>query len=239
MPDAGTGRQNNSSGFSQDPSCFGSLVPSDDEYPLPGQHSTPSPSLQHDDLSKLTQETLRNASKRRKLSCSGVKSILATRLVGAGFKTLAAVRALDAEYKTLGVDDSALSRVRQKAPRWTKHETARLYHVMNHPSYSDALIRLYNKPESRAALETRHDPWVNEFSTLFNDPLFLPSIPQAHDGVTDDILSDFDPTLHPVKREGAVLKSRWNKLRSRYCDNKRRFSNMHSHWSPKNPPSCI
>lgn len=197
----------------------------EDDLPLGGQQSPPLDDPQDDDLTRTTQAVLQNACKRRKLSSSGKKGILATRLIGAGFKSISQVRRLSEEFIASGVDISALSNVRSKAPNWTKHETARLCHVINHPSNSTILVQLYNKPPSRAVLDkTRHDPWANQFADLFNDTSFVAVAPEPHDGVTTDILAQFKPNVHPETRDGAMLKSRWNKIRSLYTVAREKFS---------------
>lgn len=177
----------------------------------------PSPELNINEVSKVTQTILQNACKRRKLSSSGAKKVLAARLVGAGFKTAAMARQLSVEFERDGVDVSASGNLREKAPNWTIHETARLCHVIQSPLHSTTLARLYCKPASRAELDRgRHDPWTSEFAAMFNDEDFTPRTPDCHNGVTEDILAAFDPLLHPHQRDGAQLKTKWNKLRSKY-----------------------
>jgi len=189
----------------------------EDGHPPLSQPSSALHESRIDDLTKTTQAVLQNACKRRKLSTSGTKSVLSTRLIGAGFKSLSVVKKLSDDFILNGVDVSALSSVRDKAPNWTLHESARLCHVMNDPRNSTALVRLYNKPASRAELDMgRQDPWVHEFAALFNDKSFQPSVPEPYDGVTSDILGRFQPNRHDVIREGSILKSRWNKMRSHY-----------------------
>jgi len=153
----------------------------EDGHPPLSQPSSALHESRIDDLTKTTQAVLQNACKRRKLSTSGTKSVLSTRLIGAGFKSLSVVK------------------------------------KMNDPRNSTALVRLYNKPASRAELDMgRQDPWVHEFAALFNDKSFQPSVPEPYDGVTSDILGRFQPNRHDVIREGSILKSRWNKMRSHY-----------------------
>eukprot|EP00171_Calliarthron_tuberculosum_P004659 IDg4659t1 len=156
----------------------------------------PSPDFDINEVSRVTQTILQNACKRRKLSSSGAKKTLATRLIGAGFKTADVVRQLSGAFERDGVDASASGNLREKAPNWTMHETARLCHVIQSPVHSTSLTRLYCKPASRAELDRgRHDPWANEFADMFNDDNFTPSTPDCHNGVTEDILAAFDPLL--------------------------------------------
>jgi hypothetical protein len=59
---------------------------------------------------------------------------------------------------------------KQRETKWSKHETARLCHVISDPRNSTALSRLYNRAESRAEIDQgRYDPWSNEFPELFNN----------------------------------------------------------------------
>lgn len=162
------------------------------------------------DVSKITQTALQNACKRRGLSSSGTKAILVFRLKAAGFKSMDDIRRLSQEYKSDGGDKLASSNVRNKAPNWTRHETARLYHLINSPLHSTTLARLYKKPDGHAELDAkRHDPCANEFADLFND---------------DEFTSSYKHNLHPHLRQGGLFKARWNKLRSQYTVARDRFS---------------
>ena len=59
---------------------------------------------------------------------------------------------------------------KQRGAKWSKHQTARLCHVVSDPRNSIILSWLYNRAESRAEIEQgRHDPCSNEFPELFND----------------------------------------------------------------------
>jgi len=167
------------------------------------------PEPNNEDIANATQAVLSGACKRRKLSSTGTKAALAARLKSAGFKTMEDVRKLSAEYTTNGVDMEASTTVCPKAPNWNKHETLRLCHVINNPANSTILARLYNKPSSRAELDSgRYDPWAHEFADLYNSDTFMPEIPDLRDGVTHDILDQFDPNAHPHKCQGALLKSK-------------------------------
>lgn len=186
--------------------------------------NTPSRILDDLPLTEAKQSVLKDACSRRKLSTTGRKNILAERLAKAGFKDINHVRRLAAEFKKYGPDDTATVTGREKAANFTTHEYARLCHVIQHPSNSTAVARLYNKPKSRAELDKgRHDPFANEFADLFNEQVKF-VLPEPRDGITADVLDAFDPNDHPHKRQGAILKVKWNELRSKYSTAYQRFS---------------
>ena len=173
---------------------------------------------------KLTQAILSAALRRIGLSGSGAKSVLTDRLKKAGVTDCSRIIELSCmweDHKT--VDSQAQTRTcragvdRGRAPNWTKHETARLFHVIADARHSTIVARMYQRVETRSELDAgRHDPFAHEFLELFNDDTFHPDIPEAVCGITEDLLLQFDPELHPHKRNGTTLKQRWAKLRSTY-----------------------
>jgi hypothetical protein len=55
-------------------------------------------------------------------------------------------------------------------------------------------FRLSTSPESQAELgKAHHDPWSVDFADTFNNPLFLTNSPDPVDGVTKDLIEQFDP----------------------------------------------
>ena len=62
----------------------------------------------------------------------------------------------------------------------------------------------------------RHDPFAHEFLELFNSTDFTPGIRESVDGITEDVLVRFEPSLRPYIRNGTTQKQRWAKLRSSY-----------------------
>lgn len=193
--------------------------------PPESQEQNSQTSEPHLRLMPARQNILKNACKRRRMSTTGSKAELAARLYGAGFKTMDAVQQLATEFNRTGVDPLASVHGRTKTPNWSKNETARLCHVIQDPRHSTELARLYNKPANRALMDMpRRDPWAFEFASLFNDEEFRPVRPNEHDGVTADVLLSFDPNIHPHVRQGSVLKSKWNKIRSKYSIARDRFT---------------
>ena len=171
------------------------------------------------------QEVLQSACKRRKLSSSGTKSALAARLRSAGFKTMNDILLLPSEFTASGVDEEATATGRSKSPHWTMHETARLCHIISSPVHSTKLVRMHSKSQFRAELDrARHDPCSNEFADLFKVNSFTPTIPSIYDRITEDLFVKFDPCLHPYVPQGSMLKSKWNKIRSRFTVARDRFS---------------
>jgi hypothetical protein len=113
----------------------------------------------------------------------------------------------------------------RRDPNWTKHETARLCHVVADPRNSTALRKLYEREENRSELDSgRHDPWCNEFMDLFNDPMYEPEVPEVSCGAVQELLDKFDPAISRNSRNGARLKERWQKIRSS-------FTVAYSKWS--------
>jgi hypothetical protein len=89
--------------------------------------------------------------------------------------------------------------------------------VLADPRHTTAIAALYQRPESRAELEkARHDPWSIDFADTFNDDLFLPVTPDPVDGVTKDLIEQFDRCDHPHIRNGEALRSRWRFLHGMY-----------------------
>lgn len=115
------------------------------------------------------------------------------------------------------VDLGACTHTRKKAANWSKHETAKLCHVICSLIHTTVHDRLYVKPISIGELDRgRHDPWANEFSEVFKNDVSIPPAQEGHDGVTDDILASFQPHVNPRVRTGVTSKSLSNKLRSKY-----------------------
>lgn len=169
---------------------------------------------------KATQQILGKACKRMRLSCNGAKAVLVERLSKVGVTTKEEVGQLAHKFDTDGqiapAESSVASTVRTRQPTWTPHEMARLAHVLEDPRNFVAFQRLQKKPESRAEIEERHDPWSVEFVQSFNSDEFLPERPQPYDGVTQQLLDSFDPNDHPYERTAEALRSKWANLRSRF-----------------------
>lgn len=127
-------------------------------------------------------------------------------------------------YESEGINkDVGNGKSPDKAANWTKHETARLCHVLADRRHATILAKLYHKSDRQELDVGSHDPWSEEFADLFNSTSYQPYQPEGESGVTDDILLDFDPTRHPVHRTGRLLKSKWTSLRSKYTIAKQKF----------------
>lgn len=171
------------------------------------------------------QADLSKAYRRLRLSGTGTKRTLTERLYAKQIVDEDTVRSLVSAFNEQGKNTSIDPTSGEKAPNWTKNEFARLCHVMADPRHATVMEKLYNVPETRQELDTaRHDPWSAKFSELFNDKSFKPSLPVGVDGVTDDIISTFDPCVAPHVRTGATLKSKWTKLRSNYTTSYQNYS---------------
>ena len=134
-----------------------------------------------------------------------------------------AVTALYAEYLQHG-PDLHKGQGRGRAPNWTKDDSARLCHVIADPGNAIILAKLYQRISSRAELDIqRHDPFVYEFCTMFNDSAFMPVRPVPVDGITEDVLLGIDPSKPRHRRQGQQLKQKWTKLRSSYSVSLRNF----------------
>lgn len=164
------------------------------------------------------------ALRRMGLSGSGTNAVLASRLAGAEVMECARISVLASEWEEHHCVDPALdnnlARVatgRTLEPNRSRHETARLCHVIADARNQIAVQKMYQRIDTRAELDAaRIDPFELEFVQLFNSGDFLPSYPDPVDGITEDLLRQFDPSIHPHVRNGTMLKQRWTKLRSSY-----------------------
>jgi hypothetical protein len=119
------------------------------------------------------------------------------------------------DYKRSGksVGDEA---ARKRNPSWTANETERLAHVLVDPSNSTALTRLVSRA-SREQLDVGlHDPWSVEFVSLFNNPKFVPVVPDIARGAVQETLDKFDPGELKHARDEAKLKAQWPTIRSKF-----------------------
>lgn len=170
-----------------------------------------------------SQAQLSNACKRLGLSGSGSKSILVARLNKKYINSHSETMQLHAEYLEKGPDETG-GQGRGRAPNWTKDDSARLCHVIADWRHSTIVADLYQRIQDRSELDTgRKDPFADEFKLLFNDAEFQPDIPVVCDGVTDDILIQFDVETVRFKRDGQTLKQKWTKLRSSYSVARKTF----------------
>jgi hypothetical protein len=144
-------------------------------------------------MAKHTQANLVRACKRFRVSTSGSKSALMDRLSRAGLTTDVALSTASADWERLREPISLVGdRRERRGPNWTKHETARLCHVVADPRNSIALRKLYERDTNRSEIESgRHDPWSNEFMELFNDPAYEPQVPEISGGAVQELLEKF------------------------------------------------
>jgi hypothetical protein len=161
------------------------------------------------------QLVLQKACRRIGKSSSGSKSMLVQRLCNSSFDSYEKVEQLARDYELSGksVGDEA---ARKRSPNWTANETARLSHVLVDPSNSTALTRLVSRA-SREQLDVGlHDPWSEEFVSLFNNPTFVPEVPEIAGGAVQETLDKFDPGELKHSRDAAKLKSQWSTIRSKF-----------------------
>ena len=124
---------------------------------------------------RLTQAILSCALRQIKLFGSGSKSILADRLGHAGVSDSTRIIFLARmweQHKTVDPDLHAnairVGAERGRASNWTKHETARLCHVIGDARHSTIVARMYYRIEIRSELDAgRHDPFAYEFFEIF------------------------------------------------------------------------
>jgi hypothetical protein len=115
------------------------------------------------------------------------------------------------------VADRWKNTLKQRKAKWSKHETARLCHVVSDPRNSTTLSRLYNRAESRAEIDQgRHDPLSNEFPELFNNEGYQPEVSLFAGGDLQAELDQVYPCLLVQERSGIVLKRKWSSLRSTF-----------------------
>jgi hypothetical protein len=156
------------------------------------------------DIAKHTQASLVKACKRHRLSTSGSKSALLSRLKGAGVASDAALRTAPNQWDMLQEPAERGGAVRRRDPNWSMHETARLCHVIADPRNATALRKLYQREPNRSELDSgRHDPWSNEFMDLFNDPNFSPDVPEWRAGIVQCVLDRFRPEDVRHERDGS------------------------------------
>ena len=158
----------------------------------------------------VSQQALRSACKRRRLSSSGKKMELAKRLSRAGYNNADEINKLAEEYEAGGrMSEDGAEQCRGREPNFTKHDIARLCHVIVDPRHSVILRKLYNKPENRAELDAgRVDPWSREFVEMFNDPLFQPEPPIAAGGACQETIALIDPKI--IKHRCSIMGTRGN-----------------------------
>ena len=118
---------------------------------------------------------------------------------------------------SLEINATRTGESRGRAPNWSRHETARLCHVIADVRHLKTVTRIYQRVETREELDQgRQDPFVHEFLELFNSTDFTPSVPESVDSITEDVLVTFEPPLHLHIRNGTTLKQIWATLRSSY-----------------------
>ena len=150
------------------------------------------------------------------MSGSGTMSILIARFDRRGVASYAKILELKRPYKEAG-PNIAEGNGRNRAPNWTKEESARLCHVIADSRNATLVAKMYQRITTRAELYgQRHDPIAEEFRMLFNNSDFNPEPREACDGVTLDILLRIDPSNRRHIRDGQILKQIWTKLRSAY-----------------------
>jgi hypothetical protein len=138
------------------------------------------------------QLVLQKACCRIGKSSSGSKSMFAHRLCNSSFDCYGSVEQLARNYELSGtsVSDEA---ARKRSPNWTANETTRLAHVLVDPSNSTALTHLVSRASREQLDVCLHDPWIEEFVALLNNPKFVPEVPELAGGVVQETLGKFDP----------------------------------------------
>jgi hypothetical protein len=128
------------------------------------------------DIAKHTQASLVKACKRHRLSTSGAKSALLSRLNGTGMASDEALRAASDQWDLLQEPAERGSEVKKRRdPNWSMHETARLCHVVADPRNATALRKLYQRETNRAELDSgMHDPWSNDIWIFLPIPTSTP-----------------------------------------------------------------
>lgn len=161
------------------------------------------------------QLVLQKACRRTGKSSSGSKTMLVNRLCNSSIYSYESVEQLARDYELSGksVGEEA---ARKRSPNWTANETARLAHVLVDPSNSTALTRLVSRASREQLDAGLHDPWSAEFVTLFNNPAFVPEVPEIAGGAVQETLDKFDPGEWKNARDAAKLKSQWSAIRSRF-----------------------
>lgn len=106
-----------------------------------------------------------------------------------------------------GVNASAGHRVETtpRAPQFTKHEKARLVHILCAPEDAAGVLtsRGVMKRQQQDARTSRGSVWVVVVAPMFNGPstLYVPA--ECADG-------GIDRNAHPHERTGETLKSSWS-----------------------------
>lgn len=99
--------------------------------------------------------------------------------------------------------------IRQRAPPFTKHEKLRLGHVFCEGDTASGVIASrgpMTRPQ-KDARTSRNAVWVVLVAEMFNSDKVFDVPDECADG-------GIDPNLHPHKRTGEFLKSKWTEVRA-------------------------
>jgi hypothetical protein len=172
------------------------------------------------DPMSLTQEDLGRACRRLGLSSTGRKDERLARLISNGKHTREQVQKLVSEYNQGERHHSLEHPASRREPSWTSGESYRLVSILSDPRYSTDFHYLYNKPESRGALDARRiDPFSAAFLHAFNDENYYPEAPDAAIGITEDVLDKMaeEAKRRPHILDGTTLAKRWRTIRTKFC----------------------
>jgi hypothetical protein len=142
------------------------------------------------------------------------------RLISNGKHNREQVQKLFSEYNQ-GERHPGLERTASRREQsWKSGESYHLVSILSDPRHSTDLHYLYNKPESRGALDARRiDPFSAAFLHVFNDENYYPEAPDAAIGITEDVLDKIaeEARRRPHIRDGTTLAKRWRTIRTKFC----------------------
>jgi hypothetical protein len=91
--------------------------------------------------------------------------------------------------------------------------------ILADPTNQTIFMSLFRKPDDRAAIEARSDPFASEFLLKFNSSEGVFYGPDATCGITQDHLDNLteqanDTSVPRIQRDGTALKRRWADIRN-------------------------
>jgi hypothetical protein len=167
----------------------------------PGQSSFPA-NAAHPNLTvrRVTLDVLQKECRRAGVSPCGFKASLIARLHKNGPRSYDEVQKLAPDFHITHVRIRSgmppVGEAKDMEPNWHKNEIARLCHDVADPHNTTVLQSLSDNPENRAELGAgRHDPWSNNFPSLFDDESYVPGVPFVSSGAVQEEIDVFDPAF--------------------------------------------
>jgi hypothetical protein len=171
------------------------------------------------DQMSLTQEDIGRACRRLWISSTGRKDERLARLISNGKHTREQVQKLVSEYNQGELHPGLERTDSRREPSWTSGESYHLVSILSDPRHPTGFHYLYNKPESRGALDARRiDTFSAAFLHAYNDENYYREAPEAAIGTMEYVLEKMaeEARRRPHIRDGTTLAKRWRKIRTKF-----------------------